>query len=417
MEKIIVKGVNKLKGEVDINSAKNSILPIIISTILSPNEITIQNIPMLEDVQVILNLLDGLNCNINYSNINKSLKINTSNLKSLDTTNELVRKMRASFLLMGPMLARFGYCKLSMPGGCNIGSRPIDLHLKGFEALGAKIKLEDGNIIVEAEKLIGSKIYLDFPSVGATINIILAAIFAEGETKIMNAAKEPHITDIANLLNQMGAQIYGAGTSTIKIKGVKALHSAEHTVIPDQIEAGTFMIAAAMTKGNVYIDNIIPKHLTCIVSKLKEMGAIVKYSETSVQVIGPQRLIPTHIKTGPYPGFPTDLQPQISIALGLADGMSIVEESIFENRFIYVDELSRMGSKMQITGNVNLIKGIETYKGTIVVAPDLRAGAALVLAGLVGNNRTIVRNAEIIERGYENFDEKLKNLGANIAKK
>lgn len=414
MEKIIVKGVNKLKGEVDINSAKNSILPIIISTILSPNEITIQNIPMLEDVQVILNLLDGLNCNINYSNINKSLKINTSNLKSLDTTNELVRKMRASFLLMGPMLARFGYCKLSMPGGCNIGSRPIDLHLKGFEALGAEIIQGYGFVEAKAKELVGNRIYLDFPSVGATENIMMAGVLAKGTTIIENAAEEPEIWDLANFLNSMGAKISGAGVGKITIEGVEALNEIVYKPIFDRIEAGTFMVAAAITNSIIKINNVKEEHMRPLIEKLKECGVILTKENDSIVVDGTFNKKPVDIKTLPYPGFPTDMQPQMMALLAVVKGSSIITETVFENRFMHVAELVRMGAKIKIDGRTAVIDGVDSLTGCEVKATDLRAGAAMILAGLVADGITEISDIYHIDRGYLNIEEKFRRLGADV---
>lgn len=410
-----VKNNGPLKGHVKISGAKNSALGLIAATLLSEQKIVLRNVPKVNDIENMIKAMKLIGSKINWTN--DYLEIINDNIDASKIIDyDCIRKIRASYYLLGALLGKYKKAIVAIPGGCKIGTRPINLHLKGFEALGAKTRLEDGNIIVEATKLIGTKIYLDFPSVGATINIMLAAVYAKGETVISNCAKEPHIVDIANLLNEMGAKIKGAGTSTIKIIGVKELYETDYTTIPDQIEAGTFMIAAAITKGDVFIDNIIPKHLTCIGSKLTEMGVNIEYGENFVHVSMNKRLNPTYIRTSPYPGFPTDLQPQISIALGLADGPSIVEETIFESRFMYVDELSRMGSNMQVAGNINLINGIESYKGATVISPDLRAGAALVLAGLTTNKTTTIKDIELIERGYENFDEKLRNLGANIIK-
>lgn len=414
MEKIIVKGVNKLSGEVDINSAKNSILPIIVSTILSPNDISIQNIPMLEDVQVILNLLDGLNCNISYSNIDKSLKINTINLKPLDTTNELVRKMRASFLIMGPMLARFGYCKLSMPGGCNIGSRPIDLHLKGFKALGADIIQGHGFVEAKAKKLVGNTIYLDFPSVGATENIMMSAVLAKGTTIIENAAEEPEIWDLANFLNSMGAKISGAGFGKITIEGVENLNGITYKPIFDRIEAGTFMVAAAITNSIIKINDVQEEHMRPLIEKLKECGVGLKKDGSGIIVDGSLDKRPVDIKTLPYPGFPTDMQPQMMALLSVVRGSSIITETVFENRFMHVAELVRMGAKIKIDGRTAVIDGVDSLTGCEVKATDLRAGAAMILAGLVADGITEISDIYHIDRGYLNIEEKFRRLGADV---
>lgn len=414
MEKIIVKGVKKLTGEVNINSAKNSVLPIIVSTILSPNKIIIENTPMLEDVQVILNLLHGLNTDMNYSRINNSLEINTSNLKSFDATNELVRKMRASFLIMGPMLARFGHCKLSMPGGCNIGSRPIDLHLKGFKALGAEIIQGHGFVEAKAKKLIGNRIYLDFPSVGATENIMMAAVLASGTTIIENAAEEPEIWDLANFLNSMGAKIKGAGLGKITIEGVESLKGVTYKPIYDRIEAGTFMVAAAITNSMIKINNVTEDHMRPLIEKLKECGIILTEEDDGIIVDGRFDKKPVDIKTLPYPGFPTDMQPQMMALLSIINGSSIITETVFENRFMHVAELVRMGAKIKIDGRTAVIEGVSRLTGCEVKATDLRAGAAMILAGLVGDGYTEISDIYHIDRGYLNIEEKFRGLGADI---
>lgn len=414
MEKIIVKGVKKLTGEVNINSAKNSVLPIIVSTILSPNKIIIENTPMLEDVQVILNLLHGLNTDMNYSRINSSLEINTSNLKSFDATNELVRKMRASFLIMGPMLARFGHCKLSMPGGCNIGSRPIDLHLKGLKALGAEIIQGHGFVEAKAKKLIGNRIYLDFPSVGATENIMMAAVLASGTTIIENAAEEPEIWDLANFLNSMGANIKGAGLGKITIEGVESLKGVTYKPIYDRIEAGTFMVAAAITNSMIKINNVTEDHMRPLIEKLKECGIILTEEDDGIIVDGRFDKRPVDIKTLPYPGFPTDMQPQMMALLSVINGSSIITETVFENRFMHVAELVRMGAKIKIDGRTAVIEGVSRLTGCEVKATDLRAGAAMILAGLVGDGYTEISDIYHIDRGYLNIEEKFRDLGADI---
>ena len=414
--KYIIKNNNKpLKGTIKISGAKNSALGIIAATLLNEEPLEIKNIPNITDITNLLETIELIGGKVNFKD--NTLIIDNSDVISDSIIDyDCIRKIRASYYLLGALLGRFKKAIVAMPGGCKIGTRPIDLHLKGFEALGATTKLEDGNIIVEANTLIGNTIFLDFPSVGATINIMLAAIYAEGTTIIKNAAKEPHVIDIANFLIECGAIIYGAGTNEIKIEGCKTLHKTTYTVIPDQIEAGTFMVAATMTNGDIYIDNIIPNHLRCIALKLEEMGAIIEYEETKLHIKGPKEINPTDIQTSAYPGFPTDLQPIIAVALGLAKGNSLIEETIFDNRYIYVGELARMGSKMKVSGNVNIIQGIPRYKGAIVNAPDLRGGAALVLAGLTTSRTTTIRDIEYIERGYENFDEKLRILGVDIKK-
>ena len=414
MEKIIVKGVNRLQGEVNISSAKNSVLPIIVSTILSPNEITIKNTPMLEDVQVILNLLKGLGADVNYSKISTDLKINTNNLKNFDANNSLVRKMRASFLIMGPMLSRFGYCKLSMPGGCNIGSRPIDLHLKGLSALGAEITQGHGFVEARVKKLIGNRIYLDFPSVGATENIMMAAVLANGTTIIENAAEEPEIWDLANFLNSMGANIKGAGLGKITIEGVKELKGISYKPIYDRIEAGTFMIAAAITNSMIKINDINEEHLRPLIEKLKECGVILTEEDNGIIVDGRLDKKTVDIKTLPYPGFPTDMQPQMMALLSVTKGSSIITETVFENRFMHVAELVRMGAKIKIDGRSAVIEGVHKLTGCDVKATDLRAGAAMILAGLVADGTTEISDIYHIDRGYLNIEEKFRNIGACI---
>ncbi len=414
MEKIIVKGMKELSGEVNINSAKNSVLPIIVSTILSPKDIIIKNTPMLEDVQVILNLLKQLGADINYSNIDNSLKINTSSIGVFDSTNELVRKMRASFLIMGPMLSRFGQCKIAMPGGCNIGSRPIDLHLKGFKALGAEIIKGHGFIEAKAKRLIGNRIYLDFPSVGATENIIMAAVLASGTTIIENAAEEPEIWDLANFLNLMGAKIDGAGLGKITIEGVDSLNGLEYKPIYDRIEAGTFMVAAAMTNSVIKVNDVNEEHLRPLIEKLKECGVIFTEEDDGIIVDGRFDKKTVDIKTLPYPGFPTDMQPQMMALLSVLNGSSVVTETVFENRFMHVPELVRMGANIKIDGRIAVIEGVKNLTGCEVKATDLRAGAAMILAGLVSDGTTEISDIYHIDRGYLNIEEKFRKLGAEV---
>lgn len=414
MEKIIVEGGNKLRGEVNISLAKNSVLPIIVASILSPNDIVIKNAPMLEDVVVLTDLLSGMNCNIE-SSVNGDLKLNTSNLEEINMNSELIRKMRASFLVMGPMLSRFGRCRISMPGGCNIGSRPIDLHLKGFKLLGAEIDTEHGYVEAKAKKLIGNRIYLDFPSVGATENILMAAVLAEGTTIIENAAEEPEIWDLANFLNSMGAKIHGAGVGKITIEGVDSLKGITYKPIYDRVEAGTFMVAAAITNSKIIINGANEEHLRPTIEKLKECG--VKFEnikENTILVDGTRTKSPVDIKTLPYPGFPTDMQAQMMALLAVTKGSSIITETVFENRFMHVAELVRMGASIKIDGRTAIIEGVGSLTGCDVKATDLRAGAAMILAGLVAQGKTEISDLYHIDRGYVNIEEKFRGLGANI---
>ncbi|BBK75418.1 MULTISPECIES: UDP-N-acetylglucosamine 1-carboxyvinyltransferase [Clostridium] len=415
MEKIVVKGVKELKGEVNISSAKNSILPIIAATILCPEPIVINNTPMLEDVEVICKLLNELNCDINISKITNKLAIDTKNIVAIDANAELIRKMRASFLIMGPMLARFGYCKLSLPGGCNIGSRPIDLHLKGFKLLGADITMGHGFVEVRAKKLTGNRIYLDFPSVGATENIIMASVLANGVTIIENAAEEPEIWDLANFLNKMGAKIEGAGLGKITITGVTSLKGIDYTPIYDRIEAGTFMIAAAITNSKIRINGVNEEHLRPLIEKLKESGVVFsEYKNYSVTVDGRYKRNPLDIKTLPYPGFPTDMQAQIMSLLSVTEGVSVITETVFENRFMHVAELQRMGANIKIDGRTAIVEGVPKLTGCQVKATDLRAGAAMILGGLVAEGETTVSDIYHIDRGYVDIEGKFRNIGADI---
>ncbi|WP_455790677.1 UDP-N-acetylglucosamine 1-carboxyvinyltransferase [Clostridium butyricum] len=415
MEKIVVKGVKELKGEVNISSAKNSILPIIAATIICPEPIVINNTPMLEDVEVICKLLNELNCDINISKITNKLAIDTKNIVAIDANAELIRKMRASFLIMGPMLARFGYCKLSLPGGCNIGSRPIDLHLKGFKLLGADITMGHGFVEVRAKKLTGNRIYLDFPSVGATENIIMASVLANGVTIIENAAEEPEIWDLANFLNKMGAKIEGAGLGKITITGVTSLKGIDYTPIYDRIEAGTFMIAAAITNSKIRINGVNEEHLRPLIEKLKESGVVFsEYKNYSVTVDGRYKRNPLDIKTLPYPGFPTDMQAQIMSLLSVTEGVSVITETVFENRFMHVAELQRMGANIKIDGRTAIVEGVPKLTGCQVKATDLRAGAAMILGGLVAEGETTVSDVYHIDRGYVDIEGKFRNIGADI---
>ena len=419
MEQYIIKGGNPLVGEVVIGGAKNAALGILAAAIMTDGECLIDNMPNVRDTNVLLQAMEGIGASIDRKGDNEVV-ISGKNIDStgdLIVDNEYIRKIRASYYLIGALLGKYRKAQVVLPGGCDIGSRPIDQHIKGFRALGAEVKIEHGMIIAQADQLVGSRIYLDVVSVGATINIMMAASLAQGNTVIENAAKEPHIVDVANFLNSMGANIRGAGTDVIRIKGVEKFHDTEYSVIPDQIEAGTFMMAAAATRGDVLIKNVIPKHLETISAKLIEIGAEIEESDDAVRVVASQRLRHTQIKTLPYPGFPTDMQPQMAITLGLSTGTSTITESIFENRFRYVEELRRMGANIKmVEGNTAIIHGVEKYTGASVAAPDLRAGAALVIAGLAAEGYTTVTQIGYIQRGYERFDEKLRALGGLIEK-
>jgi len=416
MGKIVINGGRKLSGKVRISAAKNSVLPIIAASLLTGFECILEDIPFLEDVNVILSVLDSLGVNLFIDKNKGKLLIKAEDIKSYEPSYELVRKMRASFLVMGPILARFGKVRISLPGGCNIGSRPIDLHLKGFSQLGADINLGHGYVEASCKRLKGAKVYLDFPSVGATENIMMAAVLADGETVIENAAEEPEIVDLASFLNKMGAKIIGAGTDTIKIEGVKELKGTIHQVIPDRIEAGTYMVAAAITGGEVTIENVIPEHVRSITAKLQEAGIYVKEEQNKIKVKANGRIEAVDIKTMPYPGFPTDMQAQFMALLSIADGVSIITETVFENRFMHVNELKRMGANIKIDGRSAVVEGVEKLTGAEVKATDLRAGAALVIAGLIAEGITEVSEIYHIDRGYVDMVGKLKKLGADIDK-
>ncbi|MGI6070233.1 MAG: UDP-N-acetylglucosamine 1-carboxyvinyltransferase [Blautia sp.] len=414
MEQYVIKGGTPLVGEVEIAGAKNAALAILAAAIMTDETILIENLPDVRDINVLLEAISGIGAQV--ERINKStVKINGSTIGDVSVDYEYIKKIRASYYLLGALLGKYKHAEVPLPGGCNIGSRPIDQHLKGFRALGAKVDILHGAIVAKAEdELKGNHIFLDMVSVGATINIMMAASMASGRTIIENAAREPHVVDVANFLNSMGANIKGAGTDVIRIKGVEKLHRTEYSIIPDQIEAGTFMFAAAATGGDVTVKNVIPKHLEATTAKLEEIGCIVEEFDDSVRVCAPYRLHRTHVKTLPYPGYPTDMQPQIAATLALAEGTSIVTESIFENRFKYVDELARMGANIKVESNTAIIDGVSKLTGARVSAPDLRAGAALVIAGLAADGITIVDDIVYIQRGYENFEEKLRGLGAEI---
>ncbi|HIS07131.1 UDP-N-acetylglucosamine 1-carboxyvinyltransferase [Lachnoclostridium sp. An196] len=415
MEQYVIKGGIPLNGEVEIGGAKNAALAILAAANMTDETVYIDNIPDVRDINAMLEAMEGIGTKVERLD-RHTVTVNGSGLENCIVENESMKRIRASYYLLGALLGKYKKAQVPLPGGCNIGSRPIDQHLKGFKAMGAATRIEHGFIIAEAEKLHGAHIFLDMVSVGATINIMMAASMADGNTIIENAAKEPHVVDVANFLNSMGASIKGAGTDVIRIKGVKSLHRTEYSIIPDQIEAGTFMFAAAVTGGNVVLRNVIPKHLEATSAKLLELGCEVHEYDDAVRVISHGRLQNTHVKTMPYPGFPTDMQPQIAVSLALAEGTSIVTESIFENRFRYVDELARMGASIKVEGNVAVISGVEKFTGARVSAPDLRAGAALVIAGLAAEGITIVDDIYYIERGYENLDQKLRGLGAQIEK-
>lgn len=415
MEKLIVKGGNRLVGAVKTSGAKNAVLPIIAASILGTTPSHLDEVPMLEDVHTISEVLKCLGLAVECSPEKNVLDIDSTEITLYEAPYELVRTMRASFLVMGPLLARIGKARISMPGGCAIGARPIDIHLKGFEALGVKIEQGHGYIEASApEGLKGTSIYFDFPSVGATENIMMAASLAEGTTILENAAEEPEIVDLANYLNKMGAKIRGAGTDTIRIEGVEKLHGADYTIIPDRIEAGTYMIAAAMTGGDIVVENVLPEHQKPLIAKLREAGAVVEEDIDKVRVIGKNPLKAVSIKTLPYPGFPTDMQAQMMAMMVIAEGRSKVTETVFENRFMHVVELNRMGAQISTEGRSAVIDGPCKLTGCDVRATDLRAGAAMILAGLVAEGTTRIGDLHHIDRGYENIVAKLKNLGADI---
>ena len=415
MEQYVIKGGNPLVGEVEIGGAKNAALAILAAAIMTDDTVIIENMPDVRDTNVMLQAMESIGVRVKRID-RHTVQIDAKNINGHVIDDDFIKKIRASYYLIGALLGKYKTAKVSLPGGCNIGSRPIDQHIKGFRALGAKVDIAHGMIIAQADELKGSHIYMDVVSVGATINVMMASVMAPGQTIIENAAKEPHVVDVANFLNSMGANIKGAGTDVIRVKGVLQLKGTEYAIIPDQIEAGTFMFAAATTKGDVTVKNVIPKHLESISAKLLEMGCEVEEADDAVRVVAAKPLGHTHVKTLPYPGFPTDMQPQIAVALGLSCGTSIVTESIFENRFKYVDELTRMGANIKVEGNTAIIDGVSRYTGATITAPDLRAGAALVLAGLAAEGITLVDDIRYIERGYEDFDEKLRSLGAQIEK-
>ena len=414
METLIINGGGTLRGSVEINGAKNAAVAILPAAVLaSKSKCVIDNIPDIEDVHCLERILLDLGCSVKKTSKNV-LEIDATDINTVNACTEDVRRMRASYYFIGSLLARFGKAKVELPGGCPIGVRPIDQHIKGFEALGAKVTIEHGAVLVEAESLKAANIFFDVVSVGATINVMIAATMAEGTTVLENVAKEPHVVDVANFLNSMGADIKGAGTDVIRIKGVNELVGCNYSVIPDQIEAGTFMIAAAATKGDVTITNIIPKHLESISAKLIEMGAIVEDGDDSVRVTVDNELRGVNVKTAPYPGFPTDVQQPMSVLLSVTKGRSLVTESIWENRHKHTDELKKMGAMIKVEGRTAIIDGVENLEGAKVIATDLRAGAAMVIAGLIANGETEIVDIEHIDRGYPHIEEKFRSLGADI---
>jgi len=415
MNQYVIKGGTPLTGEVSIGGAKNAALGIIAAAVMADDTVTIENLPDVRDINVLLDAIEELGVKITRPN-RHTVKINATNINSFRADSDTIRKIRGSYYLIGALLGRHRYAEVALPGGCNIGSRPIDQHIKGFEALNAVVEIRHGLVYAKADKLVANHIYLDISSVGATINIMLASALAEGKTIIENSAKEPHVVDVANFLNSMGANIKGAGTDVIRIEGVENLHGTTYSIIPDQIEAGTFMMAAAITRGDVLIKNVIPKHLEVLSAKLEEMGVEVEEFDEAVRVRAGKPLSHANVKTFPYPGFPTDMQPQITTLLATCQGTSIVTESIFESRFKYVDELTKMGANIKVEGNTAIIDGEAELTGAALTAPDLRAGAALVMAGLAAEGYTTIEQIEYIERGYENFEKKMLELGAVMIK-
>lgn len=415
MEQYVIKGGNPLHGEVQIGGAKNAALAILAAAIMTDETVTIDNLPNVRDINVLLQAIEEIGAKVERVDAHK-VKINGSFIRSFNVDNEFIRKIRASYYLIGALLGKYKHAEVALPGGCDIGSRPIDLHMKGFRSMGAEVDISHGLVIAKADELLGTHIYLDKVSVGATINIMMAAAMANGKTVIENAAKEPHVVDVANFLNSMGANVRGAGTDVIRIVGVEKLHATEYSVIPDQIEAGTFMFAVAAAGGDVLVKDVIPKHLEATTAKLLEVGCKVEEFDDCVRVISDGKLKHTQVTTLPYPGFPTDMQPQMAVLLAMAEGTSTVTESIFENRFKYVDELTRMGADIKVESNIAIINGVPKYTGARVNAPDLRAGAALVIAGLAADGITVVDDIYYVERGYETLEAKLTGIGAQIAK-
>lgn len=415
MEQYIIKGGNPLVGEVEIGGAKNAALAILAAAIMTDETVHIENLPDVRDINVLLEAIKEIGATVDRIGPTE-VKIAGATIGNITVEYEYIKKIRASYYLLGALLGKYKNAEVPLPGGCNIGSRPIDQHLKGFRALGASVDIIHGAVVAKADHLVGNHIFMDMVSVGATINVMMAAAMAQGNTTIENAAREPHVVDVANFLNSMGANIKGAGTDVIRIQGVDKLHGTTYSIIPDQIEAGTFMCAAAATMGDIMVKNVIPKHLEATTAKLEEIGCQVEEFDDAVRVVANKRLKRTNVKTMPYPGYPTDMQPQFAVTLALAEGTSIVTESIFENRFKYADELTRMGANIKVEGNTAIIDGVQKLTGARVSAPDLRAGAALVIAGLASEGITIVDDIVYIQRGYERFEEKLRSLGAEIEK-
>ena len=415
MEQYVIKGGSPLDVEVEIGGAKNAALAILAASVMTDETVTIENLPNVRDINVLLQAIEGIGAKVERVDAHKVM-ISGSSIQDVTVDNEYIRKIRASYYLIGALLGKYKKAQVALPGGCEIGSRPIDLHIKGFRAMGADVDIAHGLVCAEATGLKGTHIYLDKVSVGATMNIMMAAAMAEGKTVIENAAKEPHVVDLANFLNSMGASIRGAGTDVIRIVGTDKLHGTEYSIIPDQIEAGTFMFAAAAAGGNVLVKNVIPKPLEATTAKLLEVGCTIEEFDDAVRVISSGKLTHTQVTTLPYPGFPTDMQPQMAVVLAIAEGTSTITESIFENRFRYVDELTRMGASIKVESNIAIITGVEKYTGARVNAPDLRAGAALVIAGLCAEGVTIIDDIHYVERGYEDFEGKLRGIGAQMEK-
>ena len=415
MDQYVITGGVPLVGETEISGMKNAALPILAASIMTDETVTLENLPDVDDVRVLIEALRSIGADIKYID-RHTVSVCGAGIGSCEIQYEYIKKIRASYYLLGALLGKYKNAAVPLPGGCNIGSRPIDLHLKGLNAIGGNVKILYGTIIGKSERLHGAHIFMDTVSVGATINIMMAASRAEGRTIIENAAKEPHVVDVANFLNSMGANIKGAGTDVIRIKGVKDFHGTSYMIVPDMIEAGTFMCAAAATRGDIMIKGVIPKHLEAITAKLREIGCEIEEFDDSIRVVAARRLSRTHIKTNPYPGFPTDMQPQIGVVLTLAQGTSVVTESIFENRFKYVDELTRMGASIKVEGNSAIIDGVDSLMGARVSSPDLRAGAALVVAALAAEGTSVIEDIKFIERGYEDFEQKLEALGADISR-
>ena len=413
MEKFVISGGTPLVGDVEISGMKNAALPILAASIMTDDEVTLENLPDVNDVRVLIKALQSIGARVEWID-RHTIKICGATIRSYSVENEYIKKIRASYYLLGALLGKYNKAEVPPPGGCNIGSRPIDLHLKGLNAIGANVSLEYGTIVGSCEYMKGAHIFMDTVSVGATINVMMAASRARGRTVIENCAKEPHVVDTANFLNAMGAKVKGAGTDVIRIDGVDHFHGTTYSIVPDMIEAGTFMCAAAATRGDVMVRNVIPKHMEAVTAKLQEMGCEIEEFDDSIRVAAPRKLTKTHVKTLPYPGFPTDMQPQITTVLALARGTSIVVESIFENRFKYINELVRMGANIKIEGNVAVIDGVDSLMASNITSPDLRAGAALVIAGLAAEGISVVEDVKFILRGYEDLDKKLQKLGAAI---